>query len=139
GVGGGRALRGALMRLPLVLAGDPQLPEVRDPAAPLADLHFGDAFLHDVGNDTLRILRVCRYTVLLLSLGLGVVLWAWTRRLAGEAAGIAALFLFALCPNLLAHSRIAANDMTSTIIVFLALFAFEPLLPPQTPSPPPPP
>jgi hypothetical protein len=125
-------LLGLFITLPLVLSGDPHLPPVGDPADPVADGRFGDAFLHDAGNDTLRILRVCRYTVLALSLVLGVALYAWSIRLGGWSAGIAALFLFALCPNLLAHSRIAANDMTCTIFVFLHVLALERLL--RTPT-----
>src|SRR5262249_50126801 len=52
-------------------------------------------------------------------------LGAWATRLGGPAAGVLALFLFAFCPNLLAHSRIAANDMTCTIFAFLAMFALD--------------
>src|SRR5204863_240045 len=40
-----------------------------------------------------------------------------------SAAGLLATLLFAFCPNLLAHSRIAANDMTCTIFFFIAIFA----------------
>jgi hypothetical protein len=48
--------------------------------------------------------------------------------LGGWIAGSAALVLFALCPNLLAHSRIAANDMTCTAFVFLHVFALAHML-----------
>ncbi len=116
-------LLGLFITLPLVLAGDPRLPPVGDPGSVVADARFGDRLLHDMGNDTIRLVRVCRYTVLVLSLALGVTLHAWATRLGGVAAGLAALILFAFCPNLLAHSRIAANDMTCTIFAFVAMFA----------------
>ncbi|HLY36543.1 MAG TPA: glycosyltransferase family 39 protein [Candidatus Binatia bacterium] len=118
-------LLGLFITLPLVLAGEPRLPPIVDPGNRVADQHFGDQLLHDVGNDTIRITRVCRYTVLVLSLVLGVALYAWATRLGGVRAGLFALFLFAFCPNLLAHSRIAANDMTCTIFAFLAMFALD--------------
>ena len=121
-------LLGVFITLPLILSGDPRLPPVVDPADRVADGRFGDAFLHDVGNDTVRILRTCRYTVLVLSVGLGLALWAWAARLGGRGAGLLAAFLFAFCPNLLAHSRIAANDMTCTISAFVAVFALDRLL-----------
>jgi hypothetical protein len=118
-------LLGLFITLPLVLTGEPRLPSIVDPGSPFADQQFGDQLLHDMGNDTIRIVRVCRYTVLALSLVLGLALYAWATRLGGAAAGLFALFLFAFCPNLLAHSRIAANDMTCTIFVFLAMFALD--------------
>ena len=119
------ALLGLFITLPLVLAGEPRLPPVGDPGDVAADYRFGDQLLHEMGNDTVGIIRVCRYTVLVLSLVLGIALYAWATRLGGVAAGLFALFLFAFCPNLLAHSRIAANDMTCTIFAFLALFALD--------------
>ena len=119
------ALLGLFITLPLVLAGEPRLPPVDSPGDVAADYRFGDQLLHEVGNDTIGIIRVCRYTVLVLSLALGIALYAWATRLGGVAAGLFALFLFAFCPNLLAHSRIAANDMTCTIFAFLALFALD--------------
>jgi hypothetical protein len=118
-------LLGLFITLPLVLAGEPRLPPIGDAGNSVADLQFGDQLLHDVGNDTIRTVRVCRYTVLVLSVVLGIALYAWATRLGGVAAGLFALFLFAFCPNLLAHSRIAANDMTCTIFAFLALFALD--------------
>jgi hypothetical protein len=121
-------LLGLFITLPLVLSGEPRLPPIPDPNDPVADGRFGDALLHEMGNDTIRVLRVCRYTVLALSLVLGLALCAWSVSLGGWHAGLAALFLFALCPNLLAHSRIAANDMTCTIFVFLQVFAVRRML-----------
>ncbi|HJQ83623.1 MAG TPA: glycosyltransferase family 39 protein [Candidatus Binatia bacterium] len=118
-------LLGLFITPALVLSGDPRLPPVGDPRDVVADGRFGDAFLHDAGNDPIRILRVCRYTVLVLSLGLGAAIWAWAVRLGGPGAGILAAVLFAFCPNLLAHSRIAANDMTCAIFVFVAVFALD--------------
>jgi hypothetical protein len=126
-------LLGLFITVPLVVSGEPRLPAVGDPRDDVADYHFGDALLHDMGNDPIRVLRVCRYTVLVLSVGLGLALYAWAFRLGGSAAGLLALVLFSLCPNLLAHSRIAANDMTCAIFVFVALFALERAL--RDPSP----
>src|SRR5262245_17964153 len=73
-------LLGLFITLPLIASGDPRLPQVLDPTDRVADGRFGDALLHDVGNDTVRILRICRYTVLVLSLALGVTLAGWAIR-----------------------------------------------------------
>jgi dolichyl-phosphate-mannose-protein mannosyltransferase len=127
-------LLGLFITPPLVAFADPRLPPVLDPADRVADGRFGDAFLHDVGNDTVRILRICRYTVLALSLALGVALCGWAVRLGGPAAGLLAAALFAFCPNLLAHSRIAANDMTCTIFAFVQVLTLERLV--RDPTPP---
>ena len=118
-------LLGLFTTLPLVLSGDVKLPKIGDAEERTADVAFGDALMHEAGNDTIRILKVCRYTVLLLSLLLGFLIYRWSRRLGGRWAGFLALSLFAFCPNLLAHSRIAANDMMSTIFVFVALEALD--------------
>src|SRR5438105_1283606 len=52
-------LLGLFITLPLVLAGEPRLPPVGDAENVFADQRFGDQLLHDMGNDTIRIVRVC--------------------------------------------------------------------------------
>lgn len=116
---------GLLVTLPLNLLVHPTLPPVGDVDGAMADYVFGLRLLHTAGNDTVAMLRVARSCVLALALLLGLGLYLWSRRLGGEAAGLLSLVLFAFCPNLLAHSRIAANDMTSTACMFLALLALD--------------
>jgi hypothetical protein len=51
------------------------------------------------------------------------VVWAWARRLGGEAAGAIALVFFAANPNVLAHASLATTDIAPTALVVTALFA----------------
>ncbi len=119
-------LLGLLITWPLRLfAGDPKLPPRPDPSEKGGDLRFSLTFFNSYGNDPVQMTRVARYCVLFLSLFLGGVLALWSRALGGMPAAVLACALFALCPNLLAHSHIAANDMPSTIFVFTALFILE--------------
>ena len=61
-------------------------------------------------NDADLLLSRGRLMIVLLALGLGVVVFVWSRSLYGLFAGIAALGLFALEPNLLAHARLVTSD-----------------------------
>ncbi len=72
---------------------------------------FGAEFLFDSGCDADTLLFWGRLPVLLLALVLGLGLAAWARALYGDAAGLVALFGFALSPNLLAHARLATLDL----------------------------
>ncbi|MCX5795122.1 MAG: glycosyltransferase family 39 protein [Elusimicrobia bacterium] len=119
-------LLGLALAVPLRLfAHDPRLPPSPDPADPAGDVKFSLSFFHDQGNDPILILRVSRYCALALSLFLAAALVVWSRDLGGMPAAVLAAALFALCPNLLAHSHLATNDMPSTIFVFIALWALE--------------
>lgn len=49
------------------------------------------------------------------SLLLALVVFAWARELYGPAAGLLGLALAVLCPNLLAHGRLATTDLWATL------------------------
>ena len=53
-----------------------------------------------------------------------VVVYAWTRRVAGDAAGVVAAALFATLPPLLAHAGLATTDMAAAATTIAALYAF---------------
>ncbi|MFB3788695.1 MAG: ArnT family glycosyltransferase, partial [bacterium] len=74
-------------------------------------------------NDWRKILILARLPILLLSCGLAGLVYLWGRRLYGTAGGLTSLFLYVLCPNLLAHGRLATMDLGSAFFIFLALFA----------------
>ncbi len=70
---------------------------------------FGQSFLY--GNDADRLLFWGRLPLVLLTLLLGLHVWLWARELFGEAAGLAALVLFAFCPTLIAHGHLVTMDV----------------------------
>lgn len=54
----------------------------------------------------------------------GVLVFAWSRRLYGPWGGLLSLWLWCLCPNVLAHARLITSDAAATAIGFGATFAF---------------
>jgi len=64
-----------------------------------------------------------RLPFLLLAAALGVLLYLWGRQLLGEVAALAALFLYTLDPNILAHGYLATMDVGLATFAVLFLFA----------------
>jgi hypothetical protein len=88
---------------------------------------FGKALLYGSGNDADRLLFLARLPVLGLFLALAL-LAAWAAwRMSGSAfAAFTAYALTAFCPNLIAHGRLATNDLELTFFLFAAaLLLFE--------------
>ncbi len=84
--------------------------------------YFGAALLYRY-NDASALLFVCRLSVLLVSCGMGWILYRWASRLGSPACGAFAVFLMAVEPNLLTHSRLATWDMLCTATLFAASYA----------------
>jgi hypothetical protein len=55
---------------------------------------------------------------------LGIFVYLWTRKLYGVVGGVAALFLFALDPNILAHSQIIHTDLPFAAFFFIGTYFF---------------
>ncbi len=81
---------------------------------------FGSRFLYS--NDADRLLLWGRLVVLALSLLLGVYVYLWARDLHGNGAGLLALFLYAFCPNIIAHSRLVTMDLGLSCFLVIALY-----------------
>ena len=64
-----------------------------------------------------------RVPVVLLTLALAAVLWAWARATHGAAAGLVALALAAFDPSLLAHGHLATTDLPATLAMVVAAWA----------------
>ena len=64
---------------------------------------LGQQFFYDVGNDLEGMLRSARRMVLIFTLALGALVYAWSTRLFGPRGGLVSLWLYAFCPNVLAH------------------------------------
>ncbi len=68
-------------------------------------------------------LLVARSVTVLLSLVLAVLVFRWSSRLYGRSAGLFALALYVFEPNILAHSRMATNDLLCSLLMFAATAA----------------
>ena len=111
-------LLAALPLLPL----NPRL-NLQDPnwlSDPPNEWEFGEEFLHS--NDVDRLLFAGRLPIVMLSLLLGFFVYRWASELFGAGAGLLALFLYVLSPNILAHSRIVTMDLGLSCFSVLFLY-----------------
>lgn len=74
-------------------------------------------------NDLESLLFHARLPVMLMSCALALLIFIWAKELYGRAGGLAALGLYCLSPNLLAHARLATLDMGACLFMTLALYA----------------
>jgi len=63
-----------------------------------------------------------RLPIILLTVLAGALVWRWAADLGGEAAGLLALTLYALDPNVIAHGSLVTTDMAVTSFGLLAFF-----------------
>jgi 4-amino-4-deoxy-L-arabinose transferase-like glycosyltransferase len=80
-----------------------------------------DFFYVDNDNSD-QLIFWARIPTVLLSLLLGFTVFRWASELYGIEAGLFSLFLYAFEPNILAHSRLATNDLALACFVFLACY-----------------
>lgn len=69
----------------------------------------GRAIIHAVNPD--RTLFLARLGVLPFFVLAAFLVWTWARRLGGDGAALAAVFLFTTTPTILAHSSVATTDI----------------------------
>lgn len=81
-------------------------------------------FFYESGNDHWPILTAARGMSLVFSLATGLLVFLWARRLAGDAAGLAALGLWALSPTFLAHGPLATSDVCAGLLLPLSAGLF---------------
>ena len=110
-----------LCALPLLSLG-PQL-DLRDPAwsmVPPDQTSFGYDFLYR--NDADRLLFWGRMPVVILGVLLGLYVYLWARDLSGRSAALLALFLYSLCPNMIAHARFVTMDVGLSFFFIACLY-----------------
>ena len=84
----------------------------------------GDAFLWRLNDNPHRLLLLGRLPVMWLTLLLGALLFRWGRELGGYGAGLLALGLILLDPNVLAHGRFITGDLAITLFFTLTIYGF---------------
>ena len=85
---------------------------------------FGHRFLFQSGNDPRRIARWARLPILLLGTALVGMVFVWGRKLYGAKPALLGTALVALSPNLLAHARLATEDLGCTALMFASVWTF---------------
>jgi hypothetical protein len=109
-----------LAGIPLLLL-QPELDEESDAWVYKNEWTFGDEFMFKY-NDADTLLFWGRIPIVLVALLLGFYIFKWASELYGTKAGIFALFLFVLCPNILAHSQVVTTDLGVTAFIFISVY-----------------
>jgi hypothetical protein len=89
--------------------------------SPLIDI-ARDMFFVD--NDGERLFFYAKLQMIVVGVLLGISVYLCSKRLFGVEAAVAALFIFALDPNILAHSQIIHGDISFTLFFFLGSYFF---------------
>lgn len=76
-------------------------------------------------RDPRGVLLPARAMILLLGVLLGLVVWAWSRRMWGDSGALVSLFLFSLSPTMLAHARLVTTDLAAAFGFTLAAWTFR--------------
>lgn len=72
---------------------------------------FGRHLLYESGNDPWQLMFWARLPMIVLTLLFGLVVFSFARELAGRAAGLAALALYAFSPDVIAQGSLATLDV----------------------------
>lgn len=82
-------------------------------------VQYGLHFFFSTGNDPPRMLGRGRALIALVSVGLGLAIFLWSRALFGVNGGLLSLTLYAFSPTMLAHARLATTDLiTAAFFLF---------------------
>lgn len=84
----------------------------------------GGRFLYDSGNDPDAIIFWSRVPIILLSVLLGWLIFAWVKGGFGMATAYMSLALYALSPTILAHSRYVTTDIGAALGFFIGVISF---------------
>ncbi len=84
--------------------------------------NLGNKFIHS--NDAEAVTFWSRFPIILIALLLGFFIYKWTRELAGAAAGLFALALYAFDPNILGHNHYVTTDLGIAAFIFIAFYYF---------------
>jgi len=88
---------------------------------------WGKRFLYR-WNDGDRLLFWGRLPIVAMAMTLGLAVFLWARHLWGEPAGLLALVLCVLNPDVIAHGHIVTNDLQVVLFIFLSVVLFERLV-----------
>lgn len=121
-------LGGTLSALPLLTESELKLP-LDTPAWEAGDWSLaGDQFLWQLNEDPLRLIFVGRMPVIWMTLLLGALVFRWAAEWSGArvglAAGLLAMAVVVLDPNMLAHGRFITGDLPLVLFFTLSLFGY---------------
>lgn len=111
--------------LPLYLAGAELPPLAGNDYWRTSDVWvFGHQFFYETGADHFPRLMAGRAMIALFSVGIGILVFWWSRRHFGDAGGLVSLALFAFSPDFLAHGALVTSDVCMVFFFFAAIAAW---------------
>jgi 4-amino-4-deoxy-L-arabinose transferase-like glycosyltransferase len=84
----------------------------------------GHQFFYETGHDHWPMLMAGRALMTLFSAATGVLVFCWSRRLFGTAAGFLSLTFYSLSPNFLAHAALTTSDVPAVFFLLASVGAF---------------
>ena len=85
---------------------------------------LGYSFIHLNNNNADAITFWSRLPIILIALMLGIFIYLWTKELAGTAAGLFAVILYAFDPNVLGHDHYVTTDIGIAAFIFISFYYF---------------
>ena len=86
--------------------------------------NFGRMFIYHSGVNPITLIHLAKLPQILFFIFSGWLIYLWTRRTYNPRAALLAVFLFAFCPTIIAHSRFVTTDVPALFGVLLASYFF---------------
>ncbi len=97
---------------------------LRAPFSTMDQHWLARVFFYEMGNSAQSMLMAARCAVGLLGVGVGALVFLWSRRLFGDGGGLISLTLFTFCPLMLANTPLATADMAAALGFLAAIYFF---------------
>ncbi len=110
--------------LPAYLAGH-RFPDLDQPYWRKSDVWvMGHEFFYETGEDHFPMLMAARAMTALLSVGVGLLVFCWSRSLFGTAGAFVSLTFFTFSPTFLAHGGYATSDVCMAFFMLASVGAW---------------
>lgn len=85
---------------------------------------IGHQFFYETGEDHFPRLMRARAMIALFSVGIGIMVFLWSRRFFGNVGALISLGFFTFSPNFLAHGALATSDVCMTFFFLASIGAW---------------
>lgn len=100
----------------------------------IAQWEAGWYMIYEAGNDPAEVLFWARLPMMLLMIGLGVLIFIWSRKLFGNLVAIVILIMYAFYPDVIAHGRLVTTDIAAAFGYVLSMYFFDKALREKKPA-----
>lgn len=93
-----------------------------------SDIHgqwnFGRALIYSSGTDPIKIVHFAKLPLMLFFIFSAILIFIWTKKIYSPRSALLAVFLFALSPTVIAHSRFVTTDVPALFGILFATYFF---------------